>query len=181
MVSRKYIKDYKLEDSLDARGRIRSKAVYIGGDYGFERPDQASTKAKWTVLGLNLGAWLLFIGALLPNSLAARTMYCVLPLAAAALPLALGTMGAYALMTTREPMRREQADKISQRLPIASLLTLIFSGAALLGFCAMLIFSAGKALPGDAVFAALTAGLVAASALSLWLSRRFKTRRAEAQ
>jgi hypothetical protein len=181
MVSRKYIKDYKLEDSLDARGRIRSKAVYIGGDYGFERPDQATAKAKWTVLGLNLIAWLLFIGALLPNSLAARTMYCVLPLAAAAFPLGLGTMGVFALMTAQEPMRREQADKISQGLPIASLLSLIFSGAALLGFCAMAIFSPGQMLAGDAVFAALSAGLTAVSALSLWLSRRFKTRRAEAQ
>lgn len=180
MVSRKYVKDYRLEDSLDARGRFRSKAVYIGGDYGFERPEQATARAKWTVFGLSFGSCLLFIGALLPNSLAARTMYCVLPLAASAVPLAIGMMGAYALVTAREPFRREQADKISQRLPIAALLTLIFSGVALLGFCGMALFSEGVMLPGDAVFAALSAGLAVASALLLWLSRRFKTHKLEA-
>ena len=177
MVSKKYIGDYRLEDSLDARGRLRSTAVYIGGDYGFADPAQACQKARLCALWLQLSAWLLFIGALFPKSAASRAMCCVLPLAVCALPLGIGAVAVCRLLAVREPFTRERADKISQRLPIAALLTLIFSGLAVLGFGVLAVWGGDAPGPGDVAFAICAAALAAVSAAALRLARRFKTHR----
>jgi hypothetical protein len=33
VISRKNFKYYRLEEQIDSQGRVRSQAVYIGGDY----------------------------------------------------------------------------------------------------------------------------------------------------
>lgn len=173
MVTRKYLKDYRLEDSLDERGRLRTRAVYVGGDYVFSMPQRAGKRQRWTILLLNVACWLLFFGALLPSSTASYTLYCVLPFVACVLTLLYESAAVGSLMTAKEPLKREQADRLSGRLPTTALLTLIFSGVAL-GGCGVIALRAwGTLLWGDAVFAAAAALLAGASAAILYLARGF--------
>lgn len=179
MVTRKYIKDYRLDDSLDSRGRLRAQAVYVGGDYEFSEPELTGVKWKRRIAALLALCWPCFIGALLPKSLAVRTVYCALPFSACVLPLSFASAAAALLLRAREPFRRDQADKLSTRLPTSALACAILSSAALLGFIAAAALSPDRLVWGDAVFAALAAALMVAS-LAVWkLSKRFKTRKRE--
>ena len=73
MVTRKYIRDYKLSESVTARGGIRTEAVYVGKYYAFEDAALAERAARLLLPGCCL-AWLLFVGALLPRSGASKLM-----------------------------------------------------------------------------------------------------------
>ena len=86
MVTRKYIRDYKLSESVTARGGIRTEAVYVGKYYAFEDAALAERAARLLLPGCCL-AWLLFVGALLPRSGASKLMWVILPYAFSALPL----------------------------------------------------------------------------------------------
>ncbi len=177
MITRKYIGDYRLDDSLDERGKLRTRAVYVGGDYGFSAPERADKRHKWAVSWLCVACWLFFIGALLPNSLAAHCMYCILPFAACGLTLALETSCAVLLLRVKEPFRREQADRLNGRLPASALWTAFLSAAALLGLGLRTLLAREPLLWGDAVFAACGALLLAASVTVRRLARCFQTRK----
>ena len=181
MVTRKYVKDYRLDDFLDRRGNIRSKAVYIGGDYVFAAPEQAGPSRKRTILFLHAACWLFGVGALLPASHAARTMYCVLPLAASLLPLAYESSAVYILLAAAAPFRHDQADKLSSRLPASALAAMILSATAFAGFCVSAALAWDALSWGDAVFAALCGALTAASAAIWRLARHFRTKKADSQ
>ena len=44
VVTRRYIKDYKLSEEVTARGGIRTEAVYVGKHFAFE--DEAGAR-RW--------------------------------------------------------------------------------------------------------------------------------------
>lgn len=101
MVTRKYIKDYKLSESVTERGGIRTEAVYVGKH--FEFADEAGAKkCARTLLWGGCGAWLLFLGALLPRTGASKLMWVILPFAFSALPLGYMT-GSAILLWRRQP------------------------------------------------------------------------------
>lgn len=174
MLARKYVKDYRLEDKLDARGKLRTELVYIGGEYVFCAPERAGGRYRRAALLLNVLSWLCFIGALLPHSLATNTMYCVLPFVACVMTLIYETAAVIVAMTAREPLKREQADRLSGRLPITALLTLIFSGVAFGGCVVNAVRAWDALLPGDAVFSGLAALLAACSAVLMRLAQGFR-------
>lgn len=61
MVTRKYIKDYKLSESVTERGGIRTEAVYVGKHFEFADEAGAKKCARPLLWG-GCAAWLLFLG-----------------------------------------------------------------------------------------------------------------------
>ncbi len=174
MVTRRYLKDYRIDDKLNARGKLRADAIYIGGDYRFIDPEAASSGKRYAILIMNVLSWSAFVGALVPQSSASHTMYCVLPLVASVLALFYESMAVYALMTLKEPMRHEQSDKLTVRLPLSSIASAVLSAAALIGFIVHGALSPALLVPGDTVFAVLSGVLAVLSAVIFILSRSFR-------
>jgi len=173
MVSRKYLKDYRIEEYIDANGRVRSEAVYIGGDYTLM--PQVSTGDKRLILLLSVLSGSFYCGALLPVTRAARLTYVIMPLVLSALPIFLMISAAVSLLSVKEAMPRPKAEKISNRLPPSALITAILSGAAFFG----LIITAAAAWDGvgagDYIFSACSLAIFLAAATVFIKSRKLKT------
>lgn len=152
MISRKYVRDWRLTTRVDARGRLRSEAEYVGERYAFRTP--LTRPLRLQVLALCAAGWLCFLAALLPRSLATRLLWVALPFAFCALPLGLATASALALARLREPLRHDQADRFSHRFPAAAFALALLGGAAFVSFAVSALVLSDRLMAGDAVFAA---------------------------
>jgi len=178
-VSKKYIRDFRLEEDFDSRGRVKKTAVYIGGDYVFTDPEAASRKVRLRVAVLTALCWPLFLIPLIPVSQAGKTMYAVLPFAGNILAIGILSVSAYALFRAGETMRHEQAMKLSRRLPASSFFVMALSGIAALSvaFTAALLW---KSLPlADALFLFCAAALSAVGAVLYRDCRKIKVMKRE--
>lgn len=165
MVSRKYTKDYRLSETPLPNGRMKTQAIYIGEHYYFTAPPNALHRLRTACLTLMATCWIAFIGALLPRSHASSLMVVVLPHVCCLMPLCYLSESVWILWRAPVPLTHSQADKVSKGLPTRSLLCLLFSAAAFLGFAVTLALSPESALPGDVVFGGFEALLTTASAL----------------
>ena len=163
MISRKYLKDYRIDEQIEANGRVRSRAVYIGGDYVISPTVTAGRKRL--IVWLCALSGLSYIGALIPVTQASRLIYVMLPFAFSALPVFLMTGAALSLVRTLEPMTHSKARRISNRLPPCSLMASILSGSAILGIIVSAAISMDSFVPGDIVFTVLSLILFASSAI----------------
>ena len=150
----RYSKDYRLIDSVDGRGRIRSGTEYIGAYYVFASGLDIARRAGKRLTLLCALAWLGFLAALYPPSTAGRTLYAVLPCAVTALPLWLLSTVAYTALRAGEPLIHRDADRFSLRLPSAAVFTAVLSAGAFLGGVLSILFGGNGMLPGDWVFLA---------------------------
>ena len=161
MVTRKYIRDYKLSESVTARGGIRTEAVYVGKYYAFEDAALAERAARLLLLGCCL-AWLLFVGALLPRSGASKLMWVILPYAFSALPLGYMTDSALLLYRRRgKRLIRSESEKLSKRLPVCAFWVLALAGVSALALGVTALVSPGSVNGYDVIFG-LCAALIAA-------------------
>ena len=172
MSYRKYLKDYRVDACLDGKGRLKSEAVYVGGGYALRPAVPVGEKRK--MLAACALSWPALVGALVPVSRAARTMYIVVPFAASALPLFLATCAASSLMFAGEPMTRRKAEGISRNLPANALIVSVLSGAAFLGFAVMAFLNWSEMLFGDTLFGALSLLTAAAALFAYRKSRKLK-------
>lgn len=172
MVSRKYLVDYRLEETTGKNGRIKTTAVYIGGDFAFAQP--VSRGEKWLLLSLSVLSWLAFVGALIPVTSAARITYVMLPFVLSALPMYLMTGAAASLLAANDVMTRESSDKISKRLPPGAITTTILSGVAVIAFLVSVIVSRDSVTAGDFVFGALSLLIAFMSAFVFYKSKKLK-------
>ena len=152
MARKKYARDYRLNESLDERGRIRTEAEYIGVYYRYVSGTEAARSALKTLLGMTVLAWALFLCSLLPHSTASLTMYVMLPYLFAALPLGMMTAALLQLRAAGERLDHRTADLAGERVPACCLWLLLLAGVSLLGEGIALCFGPGRFLPGDAVF-----------------------------
>ena len=173
MVSRKYLKDYRIEEHIDANGRVRSAAVYIGGDYTLI--PKVSVADRRLILLLSVLSGSFYCGALIPVTRAARLTYVIMPLVISALPIFLMISAAISLLSVKEAMSRPKAEKISNRLPPAALTAALLSGAAFLGFIITTAASWDSAGAGDYIFSACSLALFLAAAIVFIKSRKLKT------
>jgi len=150
VISKKYLKDYRLEEQIDSNGRIKTKAVYTGGDYTIT-PGFPKGK-KTLILYHSVLSALSFIVAIIPVSQAARTIYIIMPFVFTALTIYIMTATAVSLYLCKEKMKREQAERISNRLPACSLVTMILTGAALTGQAITAAVSWEVFSAGDMIF-----------------------------
>lgn len=170
MARKKYIRDYRLVETVDERGRIRSDYEYIGADYVYCRGADAVRRDKKAVLCAVIVGWLAFAGALLPPSAGMHAVYVALPFLFSAVPLGVLTDTLLTAARSAEPLRHQQADMLENRYPAAALWTMLLPCAALLGELVCLLLGA-RPRPGDAIFS-LCAALTAGAGLFAFLRRR---------
>lgn len=168
MSRNRYVRDYRLVETVDERGRIKSDYEYIGAPYRFAGEKAAVARVKRLALALCPVLWLLYLGAMLPQSFAMRTIWVSLPFVFTAPALGVMTDIICSVCLAKEPMEHRFADKLNNRLPPAALAGAFLSGAALLGQLVRLLLG-GDRRGGDWVFlvcaALLCGGCLAAFGL----------------
>lgn len=165
MKSRRYLSDYRLPSEGEGLGR---EAVYAGDWFLFPHPGMA--RNRWLLPLLTGLGWAGFFLALAPLSAGSTTFYTVLPLVFSALPLAGAARAVPALWRAGSPLKRSDAERLAEKLPVSFLWMLILGGAALLGEGTLALFRPDRLLGGDAFFA-LGAALVAAAGAAGFLRR----------
>ena len=170
MAQGKYIKDYRLVETVDERGRIRTDYEYIGADYHYARGLPAVRPIRRRALGAALVGWLAFLGGLLPNSRGMHALYVSLPYIFSALPLATVTAVLLQDAPEKEPLEHRQADRLENRYPPAALAAGILPCAALAGELIRLL--TGQAVNGGDGLACLGAAVTAAAGFFLFSLRR---------
>lgn len=181
MVTRKYIKDYKLSESVTSRGGIRTEAVYVGKYYRFEDTAGAMKSARLLLPGC-LAAWLLFIAALLPRSGASRLMWVILPFAFSALPLGYMTDSAVHLWRRRAgKLIRSETDKISKRLPVCAFWVLVLAGVSAIALAVTAIAAPEKVNVYDLIFGPCAALIAALGGVGFARRETLRTAECEAE
>lgn len=164
MARKRYIKDYRLIETVDERGRIRSDYEYIGADYRYVLGAEAAGRERRLLLALWGAGALAYVGALLPRSGGMTAVYAALPFLFTAIPLGIGIDTVLTAMPRREPLRHQQADMLENRYPSAALWTAILPAASLIGQLVRLLLG-GAAYWGDGVLALCAAVLTAVGAV----------------
>ena len=166
LVSRnRYVGDYHLADSLDDRGKIRTEVEYVGGRYSFIKDEETVRKAKIRVLVLCAAGWLLYIGGMIPVSVAMKTVYSAVPFVLIAVPLALLTGTVLEVFPQKRNFIHRYADRLENRYPASAAFIAILSGIVLLGEGINLIRGL-QLTGGDIIAAVCAAGLLAAGVLA---------------
>ena len=162
MVRKKYIRDYRLVETVDEQGRIRSDYEYIGEEYVYCLGVDAVRRERRLALGFTAAGWLAFVGGLIPNAAGMRVLWVALPYLFAALPLGILTDTLLTAAPDAEPLRRQQAA--------------ILSGAALAGELIRSLFAGAFPL-GDVLFSLCAAVLCAAPVCVFSRRTRFSCRK----
>ena len=150
----KYSRDYRLIDSVDDRGRIRTETEYIGENYRFQEGEEAARSAARRMALFCALAWLSFVAALFLPSAAMKTLYAALPCAFTALPLWLLSSAVVTALRVRVPFVHRDADRLNFRLPATAVFSALFPAFAIVGELLSLLFARPAVLPGDWVFLA---------------------------
>lgn len=152
MARRKYLKDYRIVETLNDRGGIRSDSEYIGPAYRFRDP-KAAESMKQLLPGLCILSWLGYIAALLPYSAASGIFYVSLPFLFSAIPLGMLTERAISLLRGKTPIEHRSADRYNNWIGGASLMMALLSGISLAGELISFCIGMRDCVWGDAVFA----------------------------
>jgi len=172
VVSKKYLRDYRLEEQLGDDGCVKKIAVYIGGDYRIS-PDFRDGE-KRLILLLSMLSGLFYILALIPVTGAARLTYVILPFVCSMLPVAITMIYAVSLYRIKEVMKRKQAEQLANRLPAGAAAASILTAIALIAFIITLIITRAQLIAGDIIFSILSALITAVSAYILIKCRNMK-------
>ena len=172
MSYRKYLKDYQLEEYVDEKGRTKTRAVYIAGEYILS-PD-IPVGDKRLMLAASILSWPAMIGALIPRTIASELAYVILPFVFSALPLFFMTGAVFALVREDPQLTRERADKIASRLPLCPLIAAVLSCVAFLGLVVAAVFIRNDMLSGDLLFGALSLVTAAAASFVFIKCRKLK-------
>ena len=175
MARNRYVRDYRLLENFDERGKVSFSTEYIGGEYFTAASPADVRKAKRQLTCVCGVGWLALIGALIPVSTASKSLWAVLPLVFSAIPL---WQLSGVVLDRHDPetsMRRKQAERLENRLPAASMFLMILPGAALIGEGLNLML--GRALiSGDVWFSAGTAALLVCGAAAFRMRGLFRCR-----
>ena len=177
MARNKYVKDYRLLETFDEKGRVHTDYEYIGDAYRFRASGERVARARRISLGACLLGWLLFLGGMIPPSTAMHTIYVSLPYAFSALPLGILTELAVTAFRVKEPMEHHFSDRLNNRFPPAALAVAVLSAASLLGELINLL-RGFTLLSGDAVFTLCGALYFACGCLAFGCRKDLETRKA---
>ena len=140
MSRNRYVGDYRIVESIDERGRVRSDYEYIGAPWVYAEDAQTVRSARTRAAACCAAGWLAWAVALLPVSTAMRMLVIALAFAFAALPLALASGIAVSLFREKPPFEHRHADRLENRAPACTFFVALLGGVALLGatLCALL-------------------------------------------
>ena len=111
MAARKYVSDYRLEKHILPNGKVESIPVYEGAYFTFVNPAEARRLRK-LLLVTCIAVFALLIPLFLDNTRLGRTIYVILPAAAALVPLYLLLASARRLGFSEDPFTREHRDGV---------------------------------------------------------------------
>ncbi len=174
MARKKYIRDYRLVERVDERGRLRTDYEYIGGRYVYHLDGKTVQREKKRVLIALGAAWLFFAAGLVPNAAGMRAIYVAIPYLFAAIPMGLATDALLTAART-EPLRHQQADVLENRYPPAALFAAILPAISLAGEGVRLLLGAERNA-GDLFFALCAAAVTAGGAYAFSRRERFLCR-----
>ena len=174
MASRKYARDYTLQNELDNRGRLRTTAVYSGPQFRYTW--ETAERLPRERLIVTAGTVICLAAVLVPLSVNApvlRRWYAVLPLTAALVACFLLGQLSVRLFLEKPPFTRRTADRLTSRLAPCS------AAAAALAFIsavgqAIFLFRSGAA-GSDWVVLGGTVLLAATGAFLFTRRRRLQT------
>lgn len=175
MAKRKYVKDYKLNQTVDEKGRLKSEPQYVGGYFVFKESLEtvkAQAKKSLTACGL---AWAAFGASLFLNTGGMRLFHVSLPYAFTAIPLWLLTEVSIKAFKAKGKLQHRESDEMNQRYPACSMWAAVLPLFALLGMLIALIFNIGNLVRADIVFALLASVVCACSAWCFTKKSTFAT------
>lgn len=175
MSRNKYVKDYRLEPTVDEKGKIRTKAVYVGGEYDYDLDPGTVSRSRRVLVSASVLGWIAFISALIPKTALFRSLYFALPFAFCALPLFL--VSETALLDTRNvpPLEHRTADRLSAGLTYRAVLFLLFSAASVVGYAVWMVLNFRSAVPADAAPGVSSALLLVCAAAVFAVRKKFST------
>ncbi len=177
MARNRYVKDYRLVETVSESGRIKTSYEYIGREYVFAAAPAAVSRDKKIALALCPLLWVLFVGAMVPVSFAARTTYIILPFAFTAIALGVMTDILFSVCLAKPPLEHRIADRINNRFPPAALGAAFLPAAALIGQL-LRIALGGEIRGGDWVFMACAALIAAGSSYLFGFRKKLAVREA---
>ncbi len=133
MVSKKYVGDYRLENVLDRRGKLKTVPVYRGPLFRFKQEESVVKRAKVRCIVFTAAATISLFATLIIRAELLQIIYVVMPLILCILPVSLLWMGNYNLLTVGKTVRRDQNDRIHNRFAGWSIVLLILSAMSLIG------------------------------------------------
>ena len=170
MASRKYARDYTLQNELDNRGRLRTTAVYSGPQYRFTRETEETLPRERAVITAGAAVCLLAVLASLSlNAPVLRRWFAVLPLTVSLAGCFLLAQLAVRLFLEKPPFTRRVMNRLTERLAPCSAAVLILAGLSAAGQLVCL-FRSGFSGSDWAVLGATV--LLAAAAAFLFSRRR---------
>lgn len=162
-MSKKYARDYRLSDTVDERGRIRTETEYVGGAYGYADRDAPKTLKKLTLLSAI--AWGLTLLPLFPPSTAGLSIWVMLPWIFLLIPLWRLSSGLWSLRGAGETLQHRHADLANERPEACGAGFAILAGLSLIGEIVALLLPGAKVHPGDLLFLICAGALVACGIL----------------
>ena len=136
MSAKKYASDYKLEPYKTSDGKVKDRRVYTGTWYRFVNSPLIIKRLRLELFIGCSAIILLLLPLLFANNSLGRTIYIVLPCAAAFVPLYLLMAGALRLTNPEEKFNRENRDKTDLRISGAGLILPVFLAVSCVG-CAV--------------------------------------------
>lgn len=168
MAARKYASDYRLERHILPNGKAESIPVYQGAYFTFVHSEKIRRLRKCLLLTCAL-VFGLMIPLLLDNTRLGRTVYVVLPVVSALVPLYLLLAGARRLGFPEDPFTREHRDKTDHRIQGASIALTVCLAIGAAG-CALHFSLHGIA--ADEIFCAVCLVLALSASLPLLRYRK---------
>ncbi len=133
MAERKYAKDYRIEEYTDINGKKKQRRIYQGENYVFEKGPKDIKLLGKTLLAFCAVVFAGLLPLLFVTTQIGRTIYVLLPMAFALLPLFQTAAVGYRLLSYRMPLTRQQKDLTDKRLKICSVFLTALLAVTLLG------------------------------------------------
>ena len=168
MAARKYVSDYRLEKHILPNGKVESIPVYEGAYFTFVNPAEARRLRK-LLLVTCIAVFALLIPLFLDNTRLGRTIYVILPAAAALVPLYLLLASARRLGFSEDPFTREHRDKTDNRIRGASVALTVILAVACAGTVLHFILNG---FASDEIFCAACLLLAPAASIPLLKNRK---------
>lgn len=139
LASKKYVKDYRLEDRVNSKGKVRREAHYCGAYFTYQNPEAAARLARRLPIPV-IGATACTVGTLLPACGYMRAWYTTIPMVVLLPSLYMLWAGLCRMRAAEPPFTRERRDRIADRIAGGGAMLLILSIIAALCGGAYLIF-----------------------------------------
>lgn len=175
MSRNRYVGDYRIVESIDGRGRVKSGYAYVGAPWAYAETAEVVRAARRNVTVCALVGWGAYVAALLPVSAATRTLFVSMPFILAAIPLAMIAALAWDLFRLKAPFEHRHADRLENRGPACSFFAILLSAIALAGE-GINALRGVELLPGDAIFCGGAAALFACALVCHRQWKRLKCR-----